>query len=79
LKRPVIDHWWQTETGWAIAANCMGLEPYPIKAGSPTKAVPGYQVEILDEKGSLLPPEKEGIVGIRLPLPPGTPPDPLEK
>ena len=42
LKRPVIDHWWQTETGWAIAANCMGLEPLPVKAGSPTKPTPGY-------------------------------------
>jgi propionyl-CoA synthetase len=72
LKRPVIDHWWQTETGWAIAANCMGLEPYPIKAGSPTKPVPGYQVEILDENGNCLPPEKEGIVAIKLSLPPGT-------
>jgi propionyl-CoA synthetase len=72
LKRPVIDHWWQTETGWAIAANCMGLEPYPIKPGSPTKPVPGYRVEILDESGNPLPPEKEGVVAIKLPLPPGT-------
>jgi propionyl-CoA synthetase len=72
LKRPVIDHWWQTETGWAIAANCMGLDPAPIKAGSPTKPVPGFQVEILDENGNPLPPEKEGIVAIKLPLPPGT-------
>jgi len=72
LKRPVIDHWWQTETGWAIAANCMGLEPAPIKAGSPTKPVPGFQVKILDENGNPLPPEKEGIVAIKLPLPPGT-------
>ena len=72
LKRPVIDHWWQTETGWAIAANCMGLEPLPIKAGSPTKPVPGYQVEILDENGNPLPRGKEGTVAIKLPLPPGT-------
>jgi propionyl-CoA synthetase len=72
LKRPVIDHWWQTETGWAIAANCMGLDPCPIKAGSPTKPVPGYQVDILDENGNLLPPGKEGMVAIKLPLPPGT-------
>jgi propionyl-CoA synthetase len=72
LKRPVIDHWWQTETGWAIAANCMGLGPCPIKAGSPTKPVPGYQVEILDESGNPLPPGKEGMVAIKLPLPPGT-------
>ena len=71
LKRPVIDHWWQTETGWAIASNFMGWEPLPIKAGSPTKPAPGYQVEILDNNGRVLPPEKEGIVGIKLPLPPG--------
>ena len=45
---PVIDHWWQTETGWAIAANCMGLEPLPVKPGSPTKAVPGWDVHVLD-------------------------------
>lgn len=72
LQRPVIDHWWQTETGWAIAANCMGLEPFPVKAGSPTKPVPGYKVDILDDKGTPLPAEQEGIVAIKLPLPPGT-------
>lgn len=72
LKVPVVDHWWQTETGWAIAANCMGLEPLPIKAGSPTKAVPGYRVAILDGDGTVLPPEREGTVAIGLPLPPGT-------
>lgn len=72
LKRPVVDHWWQTETGWAIVGNCMGLEPLPIKAGSPTKPMPGYQLQILDSNGRILPPETEGIVAIRLPLPPGT-------
>jgi propionyl-CoA synthetase len=72
LDRPVIDHWWQTETGWPIAANCMGLEPLPVKPGSPTKPVPGYRVEILNEAGQPLPPEKEGAVALRLPLPPGT-------
>ncbi len=72
LNKPVVDHWWQTETGWAIAANCMGLEQFPIKAGSPTKAVPGYQVDIIDSDGKKLPPETEGLVAIRLPLPPGT-------
>ena len=72
LKVPVVDHWWQTETGWAIAANCMGLEALPIKAGSPTKAVPGYRVAILDGDGRVLPPEREGTVAIGLPLPPGT-------
>jgi propionyl-CoA synthetase len=72
LQRPVIDHWWQTETGWPVAANCMGLEPLPFKPGSPTKSVPGYVVEILDEQGSPLPPNREGSVTIRLPLPPGS-------
>ncbi len=72
IKKPVVDHWWQTETGWAIAANCMGLEQFPIKAGSPTKAVPGYQVEIIDSEGKKVPAETEGLVAIRLPLPPGT-------
>jgi propionyl-CoA synthetase len=72
LKKPVVDHWWQTETGWAIAANCMGLEKFPIKPGSPTKAVPGYRVDIIDADGKQLPPETEGLVAIRLPLPPGT-------
>ncbi|HNV48669.1 MAG TPA: propionyl-CoA synthetase [Spirochaetota bacterium] len=72
LKKPVIDHWWQTETGWSIAANCMGLEPFPIKAGSPTKPVPGYQVEILDAEGKKLPNGTEGMVAIKLPLPPAT-------
>jgi propionyl-CoA synthetase len=72
LQRPVIDHWWQTETGWPVAANCMGLEPLAFKPGSPTKPVPGYVVEILDEQGNPLPPNREGAVAIRLPLPPGT-------
>jgi len=71
LKIPVIDHWWQTETGWGIAANCMGIEPFPIKAGSPTKAVPGYNVQIIDAEGKALPPGVDGIIGIKLPLPPG--------
>lgn len=72
LQKPVIDHWWQTETGWPVAANCMGLTPFAIKPGSPTKAVPGYRVEILDDAGLPLPPNKEGAVVIKLPLPPGT-------
>lgn len=71
LKKPVIDHWWQTETGWAIAGNCMGIEQLPVKAGSPTKPVPGYDVQIVDSRGAPLPAEQEGIVAIRLPLPPG--------
>ncbi len=72
LQVPVIDHWWQTETGWPVAANCMGLGAFPVKPGSPTKPVPGYVVEILDEDGAAMPANKEGAVAIRLPLPPGT-------
>src|SRR6185436_1675258 len=72
LQRPVIDHWWQTETGWPVAANCLGLTALPVKPGSPTKCVPGYVVEVLDEEGRVMPAEKEGAVVIRLPLPPGT-------
>ena len=71
LGRPVIDHWWQTETGWAIAANCLGLERFPIKPGSPTKAVPGFNIKILDSDGKELGPNQEGIVTLKLPLPPG--------
>jgi propionyl-CoA synthetase len=71
LKIPVIDHWWQTETGWGIAANCMGIEPFPVKAGSPTKAVPGYDVQIVDHDGNNLPDGQDGYVVVKLPLPPG--------
>jgi len=67
----VIDHWWQTETGWPIASNFPGIELLPIKPGSPTKAVPGYDVRILDSDGNELSKEKEGIVVVKLPLPPG--------
>jgi propionyl-CoA synthetase len=72
LGKPVVDHWWQTETGWAIAANCVGLEALPIRAGSPTRPVPGFHVEILDGDGKAVPNGTEGVVAIRLPLPPGT-------
>jgi len=72
LKKPVIDHWWQTETGWPITANCMGIEEFPVKPGSSTKPVPGFNVKILDEKGTEVGPNQEGIVAIKLPLPPGT-------
>ena len=71
-ERPVIDHWWQTETGWAIAANCLGIERLPVKPGSPTRAVPGYDVRILRGDGSEAAPGEEGAIAIRLPLPPGT-------
>src|SRR2546421_107017 len=70
--KPVIDHWWQTERGWRVAANCMGIEPLPVKPGSPTKPVPGYDVRILDGDGNECGPDVEGAVVIRLPLPPGT-------
>ena len=72
LDRPVIDHWWQTETGWPITANCMGIEAFPVKPGSSTKPVPGYNVQILDADGKAVEAEKEGLVVIKLPLPPGT-------
>jgi len=71
LRVPVIDHWWQTETGWPIAANCMGLGQLPVKPGSPTKAVPGYDVRVLDEANKELPPGQIGSIAIRLPMPPG--------
>ncbi len=69
--RPVIDHWWQTETGWPIASNPMGLEPHPEKPGSATFPSPGYQVEILDPMGEPLGRGEQGHIAIRLPLPPG--------
>ncbi len=72
LGVPVVDHWWQTETGWAIAANLRGLDPMPIKPGSPTVPVPGYQVEVLDEHGKPTDAGSEGAICVRLPLPPGT-------
>ncbi|HYZ92013.1 MAG TPA: propionyl-CoA synthetase [Actinomycetota bacterium] len=72
LGVPVIDHWWQTETGWPMAANPMGIEKMPVKPGSPTKPVPGYDVRILDEAGKDCPPDVEGAVAVRSPLPPGT-------
>jgi propionyl-CoA synthetase len=71
LGVPVIDHWWQTETGWPIAANCLGLDPLPVKPGSPTKPVPGFDVRILDDAGRELPPGAGGHIVLRLPLPPG--------
>ncbi|MEZ5648833.1 MAG: propionyl-CoA synthetase [Alphaproteobacteria bacterium] len=71
LKIPVIDHWWQTETGWAIAANCQGIEALPVKPGSPTKAVPGWNVQVLDDRGQLVEPGKIGSLVVSLPMPPG--------
>jgi propionyl-CoA synthetase len=72
LGVPVIDHWWQTETGWAIAANPAGIELLPVKLGSPTVPMPGYDVRILSESGEPLPAGELGAVAVKLPLPPGT-------
>jgi propionyl-CoA synthetase len=71
LGIPVIDHWWQTETGWAVAANPMGVERFPIKPGSPTLPMPGYDVCVLRADGSRCEAGEEGAICIRLPLPPG--------
>ncbi len=71
LGVPVIDHWWQTETGWPIAANCVGLGMLPVKPGSPTKPVPGYDVRVLDEDNKEMAAGQIGSIAIRLPLPPG--------
>ncbi len=71
LGVPVIDHWWQTETGWPIAANMMGLDPMAVKPGSPTVPVPGYDVRIVDEGGAPVAPGTEGFIVIHTPLPPG--------
>jgi propionyl-CoA synthetase len=71
LRVPVVDHWWQTETGWPIAANCLGLAPAPVKHGSPTRPVPGYDVRVLGDDGRELPPGQTGHLVVKLPLPPG--------
>tara|TARA_R110002072_G_scaffold118428_1_gene250060 strand:- start:20599 stop:22476 length:1878 start_codon:yes stop_codon:yes gene_type:complete len=71
LGVPVIDHWWQTETGWAITANCMGLEQLPVKHGSTSRPVPGYDLQVLDEQGIPLPAGEMGKIALKLPLPPG--------
>ena len=71
LGVPVIDHWWQTETGWAIAANCVGLGMLPVKPGSPTRVVPGFDVRVLGDDGRELPAGATGAIVLKLPLPPG--------
>ncbi|NRA00928.1 MAG: propionyl-CoA synthetase [Myxococcales bacterium] len=71
LAVPVIDHWWQTETGWPIAANCLGIEALPVKHGSPTRPVPGYDVRVLDDDGNEVPTGETGHITLKLPLPPG--------
>ena len=72
LDIPVVDHWWQTETGWPICASPRGVEKLPIKAGSPSLPMPGFDVVVLDENGAQVPRGDEGAITIRLPLPPGT-------
>ena len=72
LGVPVIDHWWQTETGWAIASNCMGIEPLAVKAGSASRPVPSWNVQVLSEEGKPLPAGEIGAIVVKLPMPPGT-------
>ncbi|WP_297778695.1 propionate-CoA ligase PrpE [uncultured Roseovarius sp.] len=72
MQVPVYDHWWQTETGWAIAGNPAGMQALPVKIGSPTVAMPGYDVCILDEGGHEVAPGTLGAIAVKLPLPPGT-------
>ncbi|HWD01934.1 MAG TPA: propionyl-CoA synthetase [Amycolatopsis sp.] len=72
LGTPVVDHWWQTETGWPIVANPRGLEPMPVKPGSATKPVPGWDVRVLGQDGEELPAGREGAIVVKLPLPPGS-------
>ncbi|MFO7645402.1 MAG: propionyl-CoA synthetase [Desulfosarcina sp.] len=72
LKIPVVDHWWQTETGWAICANCLGLHQFPIKEGSPTKPVPGWDLHVVDDNNTPVPPGTIGALVVKLPLPPGS-------
>jgi len=70
----VIDHWWQTETGWPIAANCLGIERLPVVPGSPTRAVPGWDVRVMDSGGKELPAGQIGAIVVKLPMPPGASP-----
>ena len=72
LNVPVIDHWWQTETGWAIASNCIGIEQLPVKEGSATRPAPGWDVHVLNNDGEDVSPGTVGSIACRLPLPPGT-------
>ncbi|MEE8334415.1 MAG: propionyl-CoA synthetase [Alphaproteobacteria bacterium] len=72
LGIPVIDHWWQTETGWSICANCMGIEKLPVKYGSPARPVPGWDLRVLDATGAEAPVGETGALVARLPLPPGS-------
>jgi propionyl-CoA synthetase len=71
---PVIDHWWQTETGWAIAANCLGIEQLPVTPGSPSRAAPGWDLRVLSSEGAELPAGETGALVVKLPMPPGSSP-----
>jgi len=71
LKVPTVDHWWQTETGWPIASNCLGIEELAYKPGSPTHSVPGWNVQVLAPEGTSVKPNEIGAISIKLPLPPG--------
>ncbi|WP_119418499.1 propionyl-CoA synthetase [Desertibaculum subflavum] len=71
LRKPVLDHWWQTETGWPMAANCVGLGTLPVKYGSPTKPVPGYEIQVVDEHAKEVKRGETGAIVVKLPLPPG--------
>ena len=72
LKVPVVDHWWQTETGWAICANCLGLHEFPVKEGSPTKPAPGWNLQVVDANNQPVAAGEIGALVVKLPLPPGT-------
>jgi propionyl-CoA synthetase len=74
LAVPVIDHWWQTETGWAIVANCLGIEKLPVVPGSPTRAVPGWDLLVLADDGAEMPAGETGALAVKLPMPPGSSP-----
>src|SRR6188474_1050588 len=74
LGIPVIDHYWQTETGWPVAANCLGIERFPVKAGSPTRAVPGWDLRVMDTDGDEAPAGEIGALVVKLPMPPGSSP-----
>src|SRR5439155_13733746 len=74
LGVPVVDHWWQTETGWPICANCLGIERLPVVPGSPTRPVPGWDVRVLDDAGHEVAVGETGALVVKLPMPPGSTP-----
>ena len=72
MRCDVVDHWWQTETGWVIAGNPLGIKNFPIKLGSSTKPIPGYDIQIFNDQGEQIPPNELGNIVVKNPLPPGT-------